>query len=352
MIYAIWVLSVSLLILFLILVIDKLNVERREAKKRRLKEKYMKFISSSLAGLQVEPEIPKRKLEREVMTDVCIDTLLSISGFIAERVKILLKEMELVDYYKKMGRSRFWSRRFYAVEKMGFLTIDDLKDYYLDLLGKERKDMVREKAIWALSLIADEEVLTRLTEDLLKDTSRSAKFNEYIYTNMIISFRRKENVAGFLAYLEELKEDDSVPVMLKRDIIEACGSAFLHEAADIIVAYFSAHDNPEMRISCIRALGKIGGLQACKLISRGFLSEDWRVRAVSANAAHLCGEEVIPHLRKLLYDQVYFVRINASKALARLGGNGLEALRMEVGSQDRFVRDTARFVLEDRSRHA
>ncbi len=352
LIYAIIVLSVSLSILFLILVFDKLNVERREAKKKSLREKYMKFISSSLAGLQIEPEIPRRKLEREVMTDVCIDTLLSISGFIAERVKVLLKEMKLVDYYKEMGRSPLWSRRFYAIEKLGFLTVDDLKDYYLDLLDKERKELVKEKTIWALSLIADREVLVRLTEQLLLDTSRSAKFNEYMYTNMIVSFRRKDDLAGFLSYLEEIKEDDRVPVLLKRDIIEACGSGFLHEAADTIVDYFSAHDNPEMRISCMRALGKIGGLQACKLISKGFSSEDWRVRAVSANAAHLCGEGMIPYLRELLYDQVYFVRINASKALARLGSNGLEALRMEVDSQDRFVRDTARFVLEDRNRHA
>lgn len=352
LIYAIWALSISLSILFLILVFDKLNVEKREAKRRQLREKYMNFISNSLAGLKVEPEIPGKKLERDVMTDVCIDTLLSISGFIAERVKSLLKDMKLIDYYKEMGRSRLWARRFYAVEKLGFLIVDDLKDYYLDLFDEEVKDVVKEKIIWALSLIADREVLSRLTENLLADASKSAKFNEYIYTNMILSFRRKDDMAAFLSYLEEIKEQDHVPVLLKRDIIEACGSAFLHEAADTIASYFSAHDNPEMRISCIRALGKMGGGQACDLISKGFSSEDWRVRAVAASAAHLCGEDVIPYLRKLLYDQIYFVRINASKALARLGNNGLEALRMEVISQDRFVRDTAQFVLEGKDRHA
>jgi HEAT repeat protein len=111
-------------------------------------------------------------------------------------------------------------------------------------------------------------------------------------------------------------------------------------------------EHAEMKITAIRALGKLGGDGAEEIVRDCFADPDWRVRAVAAGSAFLCNSDVLPLLRKLLYDPVYFVRINASKSIARFGESGLLALEAEADSQDKFVRDTVRFILEDKVRYA
>lgn len=351
--YAILSLAVTTLALFTFLVTHKLAAEIREKRKLRYKQAYIAIISGFQVDSGSRPARPKTALEYQALTEVCIDVFLSITGDTAVKLKELIQSLSLVSYYKRMASSRSWIKRHNAVEKLGFFRLPELREYFLTLLEKEKRHEVRARILWALSLIADPATLNTITEALTREASKSSKFNEYVYANIIQSFREDGMTDEFVAFLERIRFDESIPSLLKRDIVEACGSSGLHEAIHVMASYFSLDpDNAELKITSVRALGKLGGSGANEIINQGFEHSDWRIRAVSAGSAHLCGEEVVPSLRKLLYDQVYYVRINASKSLARFGEAGLAALEGEVNSPDRFVRDTVRFILEEQMRHA
>jgi len=181
----------------------------------------------------------------------------------------------------------------------------------------------------------------------------SAKFNEYIYTNIIRSFRNREKGDEFVRFVESLKNETTIPVMLKRDIIEACGSEVFYPAKGVIMDYFEQfNDIPEIKITCIRALGRLGGEDVCRLIGQCLYDEDWRVRAVAARNAHLCGVDIIRGLRRCLYDKNYYVRINSAESLSRLGEMGIQALTEETGSTDRFTKDVSQYMLRKVESHA
>jgi HEAT repeat protein len=106
----------------------------------------------------------------------------------------------------------------------------------------------------------------------------------------------------------------------------------------------------QMRVVCIRALGAIGRLPA-ETTLMGLSDDDWRIRAVSAKAACVASDPILFLLKGLLYDPVYMVRINAARKLADLGEKGVSILENEMKSEDRYVRDTVRFILEKAGAH-
>ena len=347
LLYATLFLSVTVLMLFMTLVFHKISREGKETKKKHLKNEYNLEINQYLARGKSNLKWPKTKLEYESLGETCIDLLLSLSPESKNKLKELIKVLPLIEYYKRLAKSSSWIKRFYAIEKLGFFIQDELKDYFKGIINKEKSLYVKAKAVWSLSLIADEDALSRITHILSSQIPLSSKFNEYIYTNIIRSFKKRALIDRFLFYLEALTNDDKTPLILKRDIIEACGSSSLQEAEKTITHYFHhLGSHPQIRITCIRALGKLKSPETYKVVLRGIVDEDWRVRAVSAEAASSCNEDVIPHLQPLLYDKFYYVRINATKTLAQFGQQGLLVLQSEMNSKDKFVRDTVRFILK------
>jgi HEAT repeat protein len=347
-IYFIYFLFLTVFILLIILIVHKLHKERIDHKKKNYIKRYKDMIKQYLKDGSLAQN-PDTNLEYEAFAEASIDILSDSRGPLEDKIKNLLKETSTVEHYKKIASSSSWIKRFFAIEKLGFFRMEDLKDFFTEIIHKDRSPEVRAKALWALSFIADGEALDFITQVLASKGSESSKFNEYIYTNIIRSFKKKNLIPILIGFLNEVKEDESVPVVIKRDLIEACGSESLSEAADIISVYFSRYSHDvRMRIACIRALGRIGEPASCNVVMRGLLDNEWRVRAVSAKAASICTpDKVIPEIQRLLYDPVFFVRINAAWTLALLGKKGLSVLKNELDSHDSFVRDTARNILEE-----
>jgi hypothetical protein len=211
-----------------------------------------------------------------------------------------------------------------------------------------------------LSCIADGEVFREITDVLARESSNSGKFNESLYGNMIRSMKRKGFAYELLEIVDETLRRENLPLPLRKDLIEACGSAKFAESVGSVIDGFERHQTiPEMRIACIRSSGRIADsliatdrasdvplVLVRDVVIPGLSDRDWRVRAVAAGVAVVCGSQAIPLLVKLLYDKVYYVRINAGKALAEIGIDGRNALLAEAASTDQFVRDTVHFVLQ------
>jgi len=354
--------AVMVLCIFLFLMAQKFRIERLEIRKKLLEKQYSVGICRYLDTANNQPAgiaRPQGSISYEALTEAANNLLAVRDETAKERIRSLLDVFGVVDYYKRMAKSSSWLKRFYAVERLGLLGMAGLKDYFIDVLRRDGSFSVRIRALWALSLVADEEALRIITKALAAEISVSSKFNEYLYTNIIISFQRRGRISSIQPFLDELLDNATIPSALKRDVIEACGSTGIREASRHVVEFFSRFASmPEMKITCIRAAGRISDSKGCQsqllvgpeagleeLIASGLVDEDWRVRAVSAGSIHIGQEQVIGILRKLLYDPVFYVRRNAGRALTRLGGKGLAVLTEEAASGDKFVRDNVKFVL-------
>jgi len=335
------------LTLFLALLFHKLHVERRSRRIMLLKQEYLADLTRKF----YEPDLPIKRpatpLEYDALGSVFATMLVNVSGELAENVRRSIRELGVVDHYRDLIRSRAWVKRFVAVEKLGYFRFPELKTLFTRALEEEKDTRVIPKLVWALSLIADRSDLPVINRVLRDPLFMSAKFNEYIYTNIIRSFREHEWDAELLDAFREFMDDPELPIMLKRDIVQACGSEQFNAAQDLVEECFSRFsDVAEMRIACIRALERLSALDAEQLLAQCLGDADWRIRGVAAKNAHLYSPQIIEPLRRLLYDVNYHVRINSAHSLARMGEAGLDVLVEETSSDDRFVRDVSQYVLK------
>ncbi len=351
LIYLVYILGISALLLFVILIVHKIYTEKRAEKKKRLYNQYSSMIEAYLKDNTQVSEKPVRNIQYEAFADFCIDTLALNEDGNADRIRSLLNEISAVDHFQRLAGSSSWTKRYYAIETLGFFAIEELKGFFSDVMKNDAVIEVRSKAVWALSMIADKDDIKTVTNMLSTDISNSSKFNEYIFTNMIDSFIRKGLVNYLVDYLDAIEKDDNIPLLVKRDLLSACGSSGLKESETVINTYFTDFpENPIIKIACIRALGFLGSLNPTITLA-GLSDYDWRIRAVTATAVHLDDGDIIQSLRKLLYDSYYNVRINASRKLASLGEKGLSALKSEADSDDRFVADTIRYIMAETGVH-
>ncbi|MBS3818346.1 HEAT repeat domain-containing protein [bacterium] len=344
--WSIGFLLISMMGFFLALIFHKLKLKIKERKKNRLRFRNNLRIRKFLQEIEHNPPIPQTKTEYEVVADLCIQCLFESDGKEQERIKEYIRKIQLVPYLKKLSRSFFRRKRIYGVKKLGFLQLPELKDYWMELLSSDVPDEIKWEVIRALSFIADREALERITEELSSDIY-SAKFYEQIYRNVIQNFRQKGILYEFVFFMEAIKDTEKMPLSLKKSILESCGNAHLKEASWVVKDYFFHYrEKPEIRITCIRVLGRLGTEELCGMVSRGLFDEDWRVRAVAARSVSMCDGQVVSHLRNLLYDDSYYVRINAAFTLSCLGKEGHSVLTEEKNSRDEFVNQTVQYMIE------
>lgn len=348
------IMFIIVFLLFLFLIVHKVYVEIKERYIRKFKEVYIFEISKKLTEPAYKIKIPSRSLHYDALGDVIIDMLSSISGEMGLKIKEIAREMKISEFYKKIANKRSKLKSLSAIEKLGELKEVENKYFFHSLLKNSEDREVKWRAIVGLSYISSSLMDLNIINNMLKDPLfMSSKFNEYIYTNIIKSFQAENKEDELLKILESIMEDPTIPIMLKRDIIEACGSVGCYIAQDLIIdCFYRFNDVAELKITAIRAMGHMGGQYVCKLIRQSFTDTDWRVRVVSTKYAHLCGEDVIENLRRCLYDRNYYVRINSAKSLSKLGEKGLNCLSEETKSNDFFVRDVSQYILMEIKAHA
>lgn len=333
--------------LFVTLLFHKIYVERRARRLARMKERYLAELTRQFYEPQMAIPRPANRLEFDALGSVLATMLVNISGDMAEYVKRSIREIGIDTYYRRALTSRSWVKRFVALERLGYFRFPELKTVFTAVLEREGDPRVVAKAIWALSLIAEADDLPVINGCLKDPHTMSAKFNEFIYCNIIKAFREREQERQLVQLFEMAVADAALPVILKRDLIQACGVEMFYPAQELVTACFRRfHDVPEMRIACIRTLQRFSAVDTEWLLLECLADEDWRVRGVAAKSAHLYSLNVLPILAKLLYDPHYHVRINSAWSLARLGDAGLSTLVAETRSEDRFVRDVSQYVLK------
>ncbi|BEH10562.1 HEAT repeat domain-containing protein [Geobacter sulfurreducens subsp. ethanolicus] len=333
--------------LFLTLLFHKVHVERRTRRLAALKERYLEELTHKCYEPSLAIPKPTTALEYDALGAVFATMLVNVSGAMAASVRCFIRELGIDAYYRARVRSRSWVKRYVAVEKLGYFGFPELKPLFRSLLDTERDTRIIPKLVWALSVIADRDDVPFINRVLKDPLFMSAKFNEYIYTNIIRAFRERDQEQELLELLTSLMDEEALPVILKRDIIQACGSEMFLIAKDLAADCFRRfHEVAEMRIACIRTLQRFSAVDMEVLLNECLRDADWRIRGVAAKSAHLYSAAVLGSLRQLLHDESYHVRINSALSLSRMGEAGLEVLVDATRSEDRFVRDVSQYVLK------
>ena len=346
--FCIWFFIALTSLQFIVLVLQKLLLERADRHRRELREKYHTLLQSGGDTSLYAIAPPAKKMEYETFSDAAVSLLAKADREQQESIRTIVRQYMVPPYLITcFSTSRFWTAKYQALEQLGFMKLPELRDFYRSSLdARPESTYVVSKLIWALSLVCQEDDIELIAKRLDAYGFMSAKFNEYIFCNIIESFRERGQAASLAAHLDQLVRDDTLPLLIKRDIVQACGAAAFQEAEQLILDALKTHGkSAEFRIAGIRALQGTGSRILDRIVAAGLKDQDWRVRVAAAKDISKCSPAVIPLLADVLGDEHYNVRLNAALSLSRAGQRGTALLQAQSSSSDRFIRDISKYVL-------
>lgn len=119
-----------------------------------------------------------------------------------------------------------------------------------------------------------------------------------------------------------------------------------HDEANAWIQNDLQTNNIELKIAILYFLAKSNFHDFIQNISESANDQRWEVRAVASKLLGQMGDEqFLPLLENNLYDQEWWVRINAANALLNFGKKGVDVLESVTKERDRFAYETAQMVL-------
>lgn len=338
------ILFAASLLLLVVMILFKIIVERREARRALLRQRFAEEMEEFLAWRGAIP-VPTGIEEVSACADIAADILKRCSHKDALRLQDALVETGIPQRLAgEVTGQRSWTRRYQALERLGFLKIPSLRPLYRRMAG-DADIRIAAKAIWALSLVAEPDDLPFILGTVTRIETLSSKFTEYLCANAVTAIATSRGDGAVMETVQEIMEGD-LPILIRRDLMESFGRIGFTPAVPLLLdAWRRSDDAPEIRVTVIRALGTMGSPAIGELLPNALADHDWRVRVVASNFAHLAAEKTLPLLEKLLTDRSYHVRLNAAATLARLGAAGREALHRALAGNDPYARDAARYHL-------
>ncbi|HBG04631.1 MAG: hypothetical protein A2075_06970 [Geobacteraceae bacterium GWC2_58_44] len=353
LLFAIWMLVWSTVLLILLMVVHKLIVERREKQITAAKHRFLSACYRQLAQPLYATPAPAGQLQRTALTDALIFLVKEVPHERHEVLRAITRQHRLTEHFCRVAsRSKSWVPRLTAAEKLGFLSLPELAPFFRSRLKVERDLHVRAKLLWGLSRVANADDAWQISRMLGSQPILSSKFNELLFFGIIEAFQQRGEHGECLALVHDLLSSEELQPLLKRDLVEACGASHFTAAAPRIRRFFLARGADAMvRIACLRAIGSMGGDPEGdhdgELTMLSLHDEDWRVRAVAARYAHLAPDSVLARLAELIADSSHFVRLNAALALRANGEKGVAILRKQLTEGEPAVRDLCAYVLHE-----
>lgn len=342
---AIWVLFIqlgvvffSIIIVWLMRVIRPRLIQKQEHAQFVTQEMVFKFLSKQATQAEVIESLsvlPKRYL---------VSAFEHLSSRLGQTERDQLRStaqvLQLEEFALNLSRSWFWWRRLEGVLLLGSIGSQKSEaDLTLNIHDKEAS--VAFHAAWALVRISPIRSRSILMHYLQQEQAIGLSFVQRVRLMREFSLDDLNT--------EEIKEFfQACPERLKPELIEAVVLSSRAQAKDLVrLAAFSP--SKEVRIAAFKSasLSRFD-LRENELLA-GIKDPEWEVRA---QAVKVVGEartrNLIPQLVQALTDYNWWVRQNASRALAQMGDAGISALRhVAAYGGDPFARDVARLVLAE-----
>jgi HEAT repeat protein len=232
-----------------------------------------------------------------------------------------------------LAASPHWWRRARAARLAGDVArLGDRE--LLDRLLDDPHPAVQSAATAGVAPLADPALVGRLL-DRLPERSMLVRLQQFGIL--------KASLPATVPALRQRLVPDASPRRLKSWIAlaEWIGDAelFTH------VASLHSHADPLIRLSVARALRRHETPEAAEILLIALHDHDWRVRAVAARSLGSLGHvSAVPRLAAGLRDVRWWVRFRCGLALARLGGQGRDALDDARRDVDRYAGEMATMI--------
>jgi HEAT repeat protein len=340
-IWTVVVLAVLVVSLSAFVVLGRLALDWRSARRRQLRSRMSAALAAWL-GADLDPEraLAALSADRAVALEALARTANALRPDERARLTPLFRHFGFVAQETAALRHRNWSRRLTAAGHLGVMGDPGVVPALVHALGDEMLD-VRVAAARALaqlpapqtvalilqSLALPGELPLKLTADVLAEFGDSA-------VEPLLTFLRGQHAAADWPALAV--------------VITVLGLSRATVAVPLLIATLG-HAEPELRVNAARALGLIASPQALAALGERMLDPVWQVRGAAAQALGLIGDDrAVASLTVALTDSAWWVRFNAAEALFRLGDPGRERLLETLTAhEDRFARDISRQVLEE-----
>ncbi|MDR7855224.1 hypothetical protein [Tissierella sp.] len=271
--------------------------------------------------------IPRNEIEIKAIEEIFLSYIQNLSNVgIKKRIQDFSNEY-LNQYYKRLLHSKRWSLRMNAMYRIIDFQIDSLEDECKKM--GERK-LSQDERFQLLVIHSNFSADTFLKEFV----TLSIRFSEYEYKKLLINIDSE--------MLQELTyQTDELPVECQYSLIDVLGIRHDMEFSPFLESNLKS-ENPEIRIRSLRAINEIGIVTKLDNYMDFLNSSLWEERLMMARILrNFPLNQVHPYLEKLLKDENWWVRSQASKTIgdSRNGKEKLESY-IKIG-QEKYATDLA-----------
>jgi HEAT repeat protein len=265
-----------------------------------------------------------------------------LRGEAAESISRILEKMGAVSRLVRDARHRKEWKRVAAVAGLGECGGETALEVLIEA-ASDASPGVRRVARDGLLNDGSYEAIHAAIASFLEDLPRRAGWRRSFYA-------RLASVAA--PALLDLLGSGELNSEEKKLAIEALADSGTTEALPISLSLLRSED-PELRATATRAIGKLGTPRELALVLERLDDQEWFVRAAAARsletilAAHAgqisanAAEKISGQLGAGLVDRSWWVRANAARALARTGQLGANVLLSTAEGSDTYARDAA-----------
>ncbi len=331
--------ALLILALFLLNRIHARRAERVLRLEEALEQTVLGWARDDLARDETERLSRLHGRDRDVLLRVCLRILPSLDPGAIDGVRGGLERWGLLDRKVAYLHHWSWGRRADACRVLGRLGHATAIPALIERL-EDPHPMVRQRAVAALGDLRAVVALDRIVGAL----DASASWTDLLAI-MALSRMGPESVPR----IDALLRASTSPAMTK-GLLQV--TAQLGLAADpALVRALAGHDDPEVRVEAVRALGHIpGDAESVDVCLAAMDDPAWPTRALAARSLGRLGDSrAIPRLERAMGDRAYWVRHHAGQALATLGQAGEDALERRLADPNPFVRDMATQMLFTRA---
>ncbi len=333
--------AVSLLSLVLLLVLQKIVLERRHRAEQEASDRHARALANGtrVEDLAVDPRrlSERRALARALragVADVATGQLRSAPWY-----------GELVRRLQRDGTRRAWGERVAAFEMLGDLGAAELRPFLEEAARRERHPQAYAACLGCLAKFADQASgLATLWNRLQTNPPLSGSFNEGLFRMAIAALSRHSSTEAAADAVQQLLADANPHDPLTLDVICAVGKSGLTSLVPQLVALYGQPEAPKsLRIGCVRAVGMLQPDHP--LLLNALSDRDWEVQASGAKYLRGTAPGSIAGLSNCLTSRAFYVRYNAAITLAALGQQGRTVLERALTSSDAFAREISRYAL-------
>lgn len=328
---------ISLAVLIVFMIAQKLRIEHFRRREERVARDLARVLADG-ATAQVPALNPAAAPDRRALARA-----LAVHGDAAAVTALREAYPHLVEQLQREARHGRWGRRAAAIEGLGLLHMESLREFFLDRLALDPDARVRATVLEALSrLVRRREDLEQLASVMPGVPGLAAGFHEAVLVRALQSL----DAAGapstdiFAGFIEKLPATDP----LLRVALAAAGRTGQPRFVPLLATRTLDPALPlASHLSGLRALGR---LQPDHPILLSVLkSGSAESRLVAARVIRDASPATLAALRDALADPNFHVRRNAARTLFDLGEAGNAALRATGAGQDAYAADMSRYVL-------